>query len=138
MLTSAEETSSPSGKLRIQNERIGKDSQKESYLDIETELEKKAPNLFNDETGVAIQERQEAELSERKALEEILFVTIESKKGAIEETKETLFASDYAVPKTTSDNEIVKGEIGGNMLFYILLSVVVLICGGVFVAMRKM
>ncbi|MBO1915010.1 hypothetical protein J4G37_60560, partial [Microvirga sp. 3-52] len=46
----AEEPSSPSGKLRFQTERIGKDGKSKSQVDKMTELEKSLPHLFSEET----------------------------------------------------------------------------------------
>lgn len=137
----AEDKSSPTGKLRIQTERIIQGEKSEMHSGKETELEKRAPNLFEEETYTAIQSKQKELDSEQEKLEQLLFVSTQVKDSTIKDTKESLFASDYIAPKTTNSNsEIADGSDGmaHNALLYILLGMVVLICGGVFVSMRKM
>lgn len=138
---SAEDKSSPTGKLRIQTERIIQGEKSETQSRKETELEERAPNLFEKETYTIIQSKQKELASEQEKLEQLLFVTPQVQDFTLKDTKESLFASDYIAPKTINSNsEIADGNDGmaHNTLLYILLGMVVLICGGVFVSMRKM
>lgn len=137
----AEDKSSPTGKLRIQTERIIQGEKSETQSRKETELEERAPNLFEKETYTIIQSKQKELASEQEKLEQLLFVTPQVQDFTLKDTKESLFASDYIAPKTINSNsEIADGNDGmaHNTLLYILLGMVVLICGGVFVSMRKM
>lgn len=134
------EESAPSGKLRLQTERIRQNENQESQSGIETEQEKRAPYLFKEETRHTIEAKQRELNSEREKLEQLLFVKTETNDVTMKVTKEILFASDYTVPKTKkmSDKEYDNEEIVNNTLFYTLLGIIILICGGIFALMRKM
>lgn len=139
---SAEDTSNRSGKLRLKVDRIGESKHVEKQTDKMTELEKMAPDLFTEETQTAIEEKKKEMHTEMTELEQSLFVITPEIDTTMEDMKSTLFASDYTVPKMTVANgdepENGSGGIMGNTLFASLVGMVVLLCGGIFAAMRKM
>jgi type VII secretion protein EssA len=139
--SSAEEPSSPSGKLRFQTERIGQDGKSKLQVDKKTELEKVLPNLFKEETQAVIDARQKELNQEADELRQMLFVTVQEHDITTQETMKTLFASDYTVPKASAaNNDLNESDNGimGNTLFSSLIGIVVLLCGGIFAVMRKM
>lgn len=139
---SAEDTSNRSGKLRLKVDRIGESGHVETRSDKMTELEKSAPELFTEETQATIEAKQKEMDIDMKALEQSLFVTTPENDSTMEDLKSKLFASDYTVPKMTVANgdetENSSGGIMGNTLLVSLVGMVVLLCGGIFAAMRKM
>lgn len=138
---SAENGSNPSGKLRLQTERIGQNGQSETQVDKQTELEKRAPNLFKEETRNTIEEKQKELKAETDKLEQRLFMTNQVSDTTMKNTKQALFASDYTVPKTvivSGDLEMNNEGVMNNTLLSSLIGMVVLLCGGIFTFMRKM
>ena len=138
----AEDTSNSSGKLRLKVDRIGGSEHVERQTEKMTELEKKAPDLFTEETQTAIEQKKKEMNTEMTELEQSLFVITPEIDTTTEDIKSTLFTSDYTVPKMTVGNgdEAENGSGGsmGKTMFVSLVGMVVLLCGGVFAAMRKM
>lgn len=138
---SAEDTTNPTGKMRLQTDRIGQDEKPNSQADKKTELENSLPHLFKDETKAIIDEKQKELGQETDDLKKMLFVTEQEKDITMKETMKTLFASDYTVPKASvANNDINESDSGimGNTLFSSLIGMVILLCGGLFAVMRKM
>ncbi len=138
---SAEDTTNPTGKLRLKTERIGKDGKSNTQVDKKTELENSLPHLFKEETQAVIKEKQKEFDQEADDLKQMLFLTAPEHDITMKETMKTLFASDYTVPKASVANYDINesdGGIMGNTLFSSLIGMVALICGGLFAVMRKM
>ena len=138
---SAEDTTNPTGKMRLQTERIGQDGKSNTQVDKKTELENSLPDLFKEETKAVIEKKQKELGQETDDLKKMLFVTEQEEDITIKETMKTLFASDYTVPKASvANNDIKESDSGimGNTLFSSLIGMVVLLCGGLFAVMRKM
>ena len=138
----AEDKSNSSGKMRLKVDRIGENEHVERQTDKMTELEKMAPDLFTEETQTAIEQKKKEMNTEMTELEQSLFVITPEIDTTTEDIKSTLFTSDYTVPKMTVGNgeEAENGSGGsmGNTLLVSLVGMVVLLCGGIFAAMRKM
>ena len=100
---SAEDTTNPTGKMRLQTERIGQDGKSNTQVDKKTELENSLPDLFKDETKAVIEEKQKEMGQETDDLKKMLFVTEKVDDITMKETMKTLFASDYTVPKASVD-----------------------------------
>ena len=138
---SAEDTTNPTGKMRLQTDRIGQDEKSNTQADKKTELENSLPHLFKDETKAIIDEKQKELVEENDDLKNMLFVTEQENDITMKETMKTLFASDYTVPTASVANDDINERnsgIMGNTLFSSLIGMVVLLCGGIFAVMRKM
>ncbi|QUW20791.1 type VII secretion protein EssA [Sporosarcina sp. Marseille-Q4063] len=138
---SADDPSSPSGKLQLKTDRIGQDRKTKPQVDKKTELENSFPDLFKEETQAVIEAKQKELRQENEDLKQMLFKTENEKDITIEETMKTLFTSDYTAPKASVANDDTNegdGGIMGNTLFSSLIGMVVLLCGGIFAVMRKM
>lgn len=145
-LTIAEESPEDTGKLKVKMERIGQNDtdRKNSGTNDnkETELDKIAPSLFEEQTRAAIQVKQQELQDTTEQLENVLFVTDSKGNTALMETEETLFTSDYDVEMTVAinqnnnkDNE--EESISGNIVAG-LSGLVLMGCAGLFLMMRKM
>src|SRR5690625_8018392 len=96
--TAAEDSSENSGKMQLKIDRIGKD-EAQVYENTETELEKKFPHLFKEETNTIIKSKQtESEEMEEKLEHSLCTMEREADKK-MKDTKESLWNSDYTARK---------------------------------------
>lgn len=146
-LTIAEESSEETGKMEVKLERIGQNnSEREnsgSNDNKETELDKIAPSLFEEQTRAAIQVKQKELENTTELLEDVLFVTDSQDNTALKETEATLFTGDYDVEMTVAMNQNNHNEnseeegISANIVAG-LSGLVLVGCAGLFLMMRKM
>src|SRR5699024_9094932 len=87
--TAAEDSSEKSGKMKLKIDRIGKDEAQE-YEKTETELEKKFPHLFKEETNTIIQSKQTESEKLVEKLEHSLFTMEGEADKTLKDTKESL------------------------------------------------
>lgn len=102
--TSAEDKPENRGKIKWDIDRILEDGSEEDRYRIESELDKKFPELFHDETTETIRSVQEKNKASMKDLESILFSTEFEEDKMINDTREHLFTTDYVAPKSSQNH----------------------------------
>lgn len=140
----AEETLKHSGKLQFKQERIGRDDQSslgEVSAQMETELEKVAPDLFKEETALSIKEKQTKTIESQNNLENMLFIQQGIENTVLEDTETSLFATDYTAPQNRAQEDSIQASDSegkmGTMILSSLIGVALAICGGIYAFMRK-
>lgn len=137
----AEEELKHTGKLRFKQERIGgneRKSEEESSVNVETELEKTVPELFDESTREALDTKQMEQNKEQNELEEQLFLLPNEENVVIKETEASLFASDYVAPKVASEEpESNDNGLTNTPILAGLIGVALTICGGLYAFMRR-
>ncbi|MBC1501755.1 type VII secretion protein EssA [Listeria weihenstephanensis] len=126
------------GKMEIQADRAGKtDKEKLGEAETqETEAEKRGLNLFskaNEEQDAKIKAYKEKELADLKAS---LFADNNEKVDTAKATRESLFSEDYVVP-TAMDASADDSEKDSTTIWWVLGGVAVLVCGLLYVIVRK-
>ncbi|MFA8437450.1 type VII secretion protein EssA [Pueribacillus sp. YX66] len=141
----AEETLQHTGKLRFKQERIGGNnalSGQEISANTETELEKIAPELFDDTTKKMIETKQVERDEEQAELEKTLFLQPHEENVVLKETEAVLFANDYVTPRLVSEAEehLESSDSGSTNtpILASLIGVALAICGGIYAFMRRM
>jgi type VII secretion protein EssA len=142
----AETTLDHSGKIRLQTERIGEDAAEREKLENqdykETELEKKAPYLFKEQTRAAIKTKVLEMEQTTGEVEKGLFVTPSEPNTALKDAEKGLFASGYTVQHTAAsdqnNNEKNQDGFMNSKTLTAFLGFVVVGCGGIYTMMRKM
>lgn len=118
---------------QMQQEKVEKEPQ-------ETELEKHAPDLFKEQTKDVIKEKQKQIEGETKALNDSLFVTSDKKDTTVKDRQNSLFAQNYTVSNAVNadqnTNQLETEPISTQMIG-ILSGVVLAICCGIYVVIRK-
>lgn len=133
----AEDTEQKKGSINWKVDRIiEKDSDKEQNHS-ETELEKRFPELFKEETSEAISSVQENKQKSLDQLEQDLFATDLPKNTTIEDTKEILFAEDYVAPQVASSENPSDNSGGFSIFFMALTGIAVLMSGGIYVMYQR-
>lgn len=133
----AEDSSENSGKMQLKIDRIGKDEEQE-YKNIETELEKKFPNLFKEETRALIKSKQTEEEELAEELEQSLFTMEGEADNTLKDTKESLFNTDYTAPKASANNvHEEEGNAISKALYLGLTGLATVLCGGIYIMIRK-
>lgn len=127
-----------SGKMQLKIDRIDQ-QQEQEYKNVETELEKKFPDLLKKETQSVIRTKQKEEKTSMEKLEQSLFTTDIKADTTLEDTKASLFNEDYTAPKTsTSDvQEEEDNAIISKVLYTALAVLASILCVGVYMMMRK-
>ncbi|MUK87582.1 type VII secretion protein EssA [Ornithinibacillus sp. L9] len=138
-LVSAESSSNNRGSLEFKIDRIEKSKETDREIS-ETELEKVFPSLFSEETETTIHDQQTEEEKLLKELEQSLFSMETEPNETLEDVKQTLFTEDYTVTVSQSiqDQEEEKNSGLGNSVIAVFSGFAFLLCGGVYVMMRKM
>lgn len=135
--TTAEDSPENSGKMQMKIDRIGKD-EAQDYKNTETELERKFPHLFKEETSARIRSKQTEEEALVEKLEQSLFTMEGEADKTLEDTKESLFNADYTAPKTSAhDVQQEEGDVISKALYLGLTGLAAVLCGGIYVMMRK-
>jgi len=99
------------GKLQIQINRIGEDEKGSSS--VETELDKRFPDLFDPTTEENIREQQHRAKAEMEKFERELFQENEQLDNGEEDITEQLFSSDYTAPsKPAAEETASEGPFG--------------------------
>ncbi|MED3653953.1 type VII secretion protein EssA [Heyndrickxia sporothermodurans] len=135
-----------SGKIRLKTDRIGQDDAQrqklESQDDKETELEKIAPDLFKKQTRDAIKTKQKEMEETMEQIEKNLFDVPIKEVTNTNDIKKVLFSNEYSVQYATNsnqkNNQQEETEGVSKKIVVTLFGFVLMICGGVFVMMRKM
>jgi len=137
--TVAEDSSENSGKMQLKIDRIGKDEAQE-YENTETELEKKFPHLFKEETNTIIQSKQTESEKLVEKLEHSLFTMEGEADKTLKDTKESLFNTDYTAPKVSVNDDVQEeeGNAISKALYIGLTGLAAVLCGGIYVMMRKL
>ncbi len=136
--TAAEDSSENSGKMQLKIDRIGKD-EAQVYENTETELEKKFPHLFKEETNSIIKSKQTESEELVEKLEHSLFTMEGEADKTLKDTKESLFNTDYTAPKTSAnDVQEEEGNAISKALYIGLTGLAAVLCGGIYVMMRKL
>lgn len=133
----AEETLQHTGKLRFKQERIGENdalSGQEASANMETELEKIAPDLFHESTKEMIETKQMERHEEQIELEKHLFLQPHEENVLLKETEATLFANNYVAPKIASEEQLEGSDTGlaNTPILASLIGVTLAICGGIY------
>lgn len=102
--TSAEGNQENRGKINWDIDRILDDGSEADRYRIESELDKKFPELFHDETTETIRSIQEKNKESMKALESTLLSTEFEEDKMINDTREHLFTTDYIAPKSSENH----------------------------------
>jgi len=128
------------GKMLLKTDRIGQDSTTGNENHKETELEKVAPDLFNEQTRAAINTKQLESEKATANLEQKLFVQPSEPSTSLKDTKNTLFSNNYTVQYAEVSTQDTKEDGGliSNRIIPALIGLVAACCGGTFVMMRKM
>jgi len=132
------------GKMDLKTDRVEQMQQekveKEQKEPQETELEKHAPDLFKEQTKDVIKEKQKQIEGETKALNDSLFVTPDKKDTTVKDRQNSLFAQNYTVSNAVNadqnTNQLETEPISTQMIG-ILSGVVLAICCGIYVVIRK-
>lgn len=142
--TKAEETLKHDGKLRFKQERIGEKgsvSGNETSANLETELEKIAPDLFKEQTKEKIKTKQTELIETHEQLEKHLFIQPHEENVVLKETESALFANDYVTPKIASEEQTQtqrsEGGLTSTPIFASLVGIALVICGGIYAFIRK-
>ncbi|WP_035725076.1 type VII secretion protein EssA [Gracilibacillus boraciitolerans] len=117
---SAEDSDQNKGKIDWKIDRIIEKGQKKENNNRETELEKRFPNLFKEETAEVISAIQAAEKQSIEQLERDLFSSNIEGNTTIEKTKQALFTSDYVAPSSVAA-EAEDQEENGNSFNTLLM-----------------
>lgn len=138
---SAEDSPQDKGKMDWKIDRIIQGESEEERHQTETELEKRLPELFDEETKVTIQSVQKENKESVDDLKDSLFAMDFEADATIDDTKEALFTSEYVAPKSSSNHD--DDEEGGNSWFnnVLLAGLTGLGCivfGGIYVMFRKL
>lgn len=114
VLADEDKSSNKSGEMRLKIERIGENenSDENKQDNIETELEKKFPNLFQEETKATIKLKQDATDNSTKELQQQLFEQPSEADTVLKDMKQSLFSSDYVATVTTSNQSIDDSDTG--------------------------
>jgi len=91
------------GKLKIEIDRIG-EGEKGSNS-VETELDKRFPELFEPETEETIKRHQQQKKSDLRSLQDKLFEESGRFDKDQDELTEQLFSADYTAPERNSEEE---------------------------------
>lgn len=138
----AETTLDHSGKLRLETDRIGKDpaerEKSESKDGKETELEKVAPDLFNEQTRAAIQAKQAEMEKLTKKVKQKLFIKSSGSDTSLKEKEKALFSSDYSVRTAEASNKNNQASFMSNKIVIALVGILAAGCAGIYVMSRKM
>lgn len=142
-LVNAEQTLQNQGKLRFKQERIGESdvlTGQEAPANIETELEKVAPDLFEESTKETIEKKQNQKSEQQTELERNLFLQPHEENVVLKKTEAYLFANDYEAPTFASQgqNEQNQADPTSTPILASLIGVALAICGGIYAFMRKM
>lgn len=140
----AEENKDQKGKMHLKTERIS-ESQKEELKQEdykETELDKIAPDLFNEQNRAVIESKKK-EIQEYKGnLKDRLFMTTSSKKITTEDMRWGLFPNKYSIEEgtVTAQNKTIKSEEKAMSIGKLvpLFALVFMILIGIYLMMRKM
>ncbi len=138
----AEETLQQKGKLRFKHERISERdflTGQEASANMETELEKIAPDLFHESTKETIEMKQTEKIEEQAELERNLFLQPHEENVVLKETEAALFASDYAAPKMAlGEQDVSSGsDSASTSILASLAGVALAICGGIYAFLRR-
>ncbi|MBC1475252.1 type VII secretion protein EssA [Listeria grandensis] len=126
------------GKMEIKADRAAKtEEEKSAGTDTqETEAERQGLNLFskkNEEQDAKIKAYKEKELAD---LKETLFSDDSKKIDTAKQTRASLFGKDYEVPKAT-DMATDEVEKRSHTIWWVLGGVAILVCGLLYVVVRK-
>ncbi|MEN1967620.1 type VII secretion protein EssA [Lentibacillus sp. N15] len=137
---SANDSQENKGKLQWKIDRIVEGKKKNTEKTTETELEKKFPELFKEETKKKIDSVKTEDKESIEDLEHSLFTMDPQTDTTIKDVKQSLFTAEYTTPETT-DNED-QDEQGNswfnNVLLAGLTGIACIVCGGVYIMMRKL
>ena len=105
-------------------------------------MEKKAPDLFKEQTRATIKSKVLEMEQITGDLEQGLFITPSEPNTALKDTEKVLFSSDYTVQYTAAsdqnNNENTQGGFMNSKTLAAFLGFVVVGCGGIYSMMRKM
>ncbi|MBP1968671.1 type VII secretion protein EssA [Virgibacillus natechei] len=139
LLTIAEDNAENSGEMELKIDRIGGEG-RQSYQNTETEMEKRFPHLFKEETNAAIESKQTEVEDSVEELEQSLFTMDEDAGDTIvQDTKSALFNDDYTAPQTASnENQEEEGNSSlGNALYIGFAGLASVLCVGVYAMIQR-
>ncbi|GAB3799675.1 type VII secretion protein EssA [Virgibacillus kimchii] len=128
------------GELQFKIDRIigGNDGETELR---ETELERSFPDLFSDDVGLIIEEREKENQQMMEELEESIFTADLQANSTVEEVKDALFSEDYtavASGRGEMQEENTASSSFNNTLLTIFSGLGILLFGGLYFMMRSM
>ena len=130
-----EETNRGIGQMDWKVDRIIK--KESSQNKNKTELERTFPDLFKEETTIAIHQVKVKQQESFHQLKDGLFTTDINTTASIEETKERLFTADYVAPRT-ADTEEETGSSSSSILMVSLAALACIVSGAVFLLFQRL
>lgn len=131
-----------SGEMRLKIERIGEQESdgENNQKNIETELDKKFPHLFQEETKAIIKWKQEATNHSTEKLKQQLFEQPSEADTTLNDMKESLFSSDYVATVTTSNQSMDDSDTGpmSNKLFAGLTGLIGMLSVGAYMLVQNL
>lgn len=126
------------GKLNLEINRIGETNTSDESSSIETEHEKRLPELFKTETTETINHLDEEMKEDIDELEESVLLMTDLTDTTLSDTKDALFTPSYEAPKTSTDDleEAEEKSISKGLLFG-LMGVLSLLCVGIYTLMIR-
>ncbi|KYG26023.1 type VII secretion protein EssA [Alkalihalobacillus trypoxylicola] len=144
MAVSAEDSnendeSNQRGSLQWQIDRVNRDRDKGTEY-IQTELERRFPSLFKEETEQQIDRKMEENEDQLLKLQQSLFTEEKPEHNlAIQQVRESLFSEEYtAVASRSSQEEEEGGSMSSNVILIALSAVACFLGAGLYLMMRRM
>ncbi|WP_276208111.1 type VII secretion protein EssA [Gracilibacillus thailandensis] len=135
---SAEDNDESKGKINWKIDRIMENDSKEERSKRETELEKRFPELFQEETTEVISSIKEEKQDSIDKLEQDLFATEIEANTMIDDTKQALFTQDYVAPEASSSTEEEEGNESSSLLMTGFVGLACLIGGGMYLMFQRL
>ncbi|WP_018932436.1 type VII secretion protein EssA [Gracilibacillus lacisalsi] len=135
---SAEDNDESKGKINWKIDRIMENDSKEERSKRETELEKRFPELFKDETTEVISTIKEEKQDSIDKLEQDLFATELEANTMIDDTKQALFTQDYVAPEAASSTEEEVDNESSSLLMTGFIGLACLIGGGMYLMFQRL
>ncbi len=135
---SAEDNDESKGKINWKIDRIMEKDSKEERSKRETELEKRFPELFKEETTEVISTIKEEKHESIDKLEQDLFATEIEANTMIDDTKQALFTPDYVAPEAASSTEEEEDNESSSLLMTGFIGLACLIGGGMYLMFQRL
>ncbi|MGP4040970.1 type VII secretion protein EssA [Gracilibacillus sp. D59] len=137
LTASAEDKDESKGKMDWKIDRIIEKNSDSKQSNQETELEKRFPDLFKEETTEVISSVKKKKQDSIDQLEQDLFATNFEKNTTIEDTKQALFTQDYVAPKPVSSSEQEQESGSSSLLMTGFAGLACLVCGGMYLMFQR-
>ncbi|WP_081674787.1 type VII secretion protein EssA [Virgibacillus sp. CM-4] len=139
--TSVDASPANNGQLQLEIDRII-ESEKEQTQTDKTELEKRFPTLFSEQTQSTINTEEKQNKASMERLQQTLFRTETETNKTIRNVREGLFEEDYSAASVqsqmdkTDDNESTNAM--NSIMLIVFTGLACLLCVGLYFMMRRM